>query len=102
LENQHNTKIWSLIKIKIGDTDWPFFVLSNSWKNEDKYVLLLSCSLIPLLDKNEEAALTFLGWFDDEQIALNHSQNTSFLALSYPLRKIEELKEKIGSMDYLK
>jgi hypothetical protein len=62
--------------------------------------LLLFCEAISRLDDQEYSALMFMGGFDPREIALNHSRDTSFLALSYPTSSYQHLGKKLGSVDY--
>lgn len=79
------------------------FILSNNVEltDEKKHIIILSCEIIPPLNKNSEGNLVFVGWFDHRDIARNAQKKTSFLALMYPLENINELKEKIWSIDFL-
>lgn len=98
-----------------GNLEGPWYTLQRSGGNHvrgavirDRFLshdepcyLLLSCEGIPRLDKEKYAALTFLGGFDPPAIALNHSLDTSFLALSYPTSSYDKLINTIGTVDYV-
>lgn len=71
-------------------------------KSRDAPYLLLTCEAIPLIDKDKYSTLIFVGGFDRTEIALNHSQDTTFLTLAYPATQTyEELLSQIGSVDHV-
>jgi len=77
------------------------FLVSSLLNNPSKdYVLTISCQKVPLLDKSGEPCLTFIGGFDDYDIAIDKNKETSFLGLSYPTTNQEQLKNTIGSIDF--
>jgi len=63
-------------------------------------VLLLSCEPLMRLDQNRESSLVFLGGFDPPRIVDDVTQPTTVLAFSYPLTNPDELRERIGSIDF--
>jgi hypothetical protein len=65
----------------------------------DNRILAVSCEGIPRLDRDQDSALTFIGGFDREETANDLTRTTSFLALSYPIRDVQALKGKLGSID---
>lgn len=63
-------------------------------------VLIIRCQEVKLLNKKDDAALTFIGGFDEPEIALNPSKETSFLSLLYPISNKNEMEKRLGTIDY--
>lgn len=77
------------------------FLIKHPFENStNDNMILLTCEVIPTLDKNNYSALTFIGGFDPIEKVFNHNVDTSFLALSYPVENYEELKNRIECIDY--
>lgn len=69
----------------------------------EKYALLLTCESIPRLDQDRDSTLTFVGGFEKPEIALDHSKDSTFLALAYPTAgDFSELEAQIGSIDLMR
>jgi len=64
------------------------------------YVLTITYDEIQKVSKEEYSCLTFIAGFDPKTITRNHSLDTTFLSFIYPMEGIEELKNKIGCLDY--
>lgn len=62
--------------------------------------MLITCESIPKLDKSKETALFFIGAFDKREITNDLSKTTTFLVLSYPTTDMDEIKRRVGSIDY--
>lgn len=78
------------------------FLLSPPLNNPmSRYILLVICEAIPILDKKEPTALTFIGGFDPPDVINNLSVDTKFLALSYPASNYRRLLKQLGSIDYM-
>lgn len=79
------------------------FLITHPFKHIDQnYVLLLVCEEIPIIDKNRESALTFIGGFDHPDILNDLTKDTTFLALLYPASNYDELIKQIGSIDLVR
>ena len=66
----------------------------------EEYILFLTCQKNEASLKSDvKSHLTFLGGFDSKEITHNHLQDTSCLALTYPIEYYEKLIHKIGSVD---
>ena len=87
--------------IKFGKSVRDAFPLSAPIGNKlEEYVLLISCEIIPKIDKKSDSALIFIGGFDDVSIAKDITKQTTFLVLSYPVSDYKDLINRIGSIDY--
>lgn len=85
-----------------GKKYWAF-LLGHPYDVENKdSVLMLTCEAVPKLDKDEESALTFIGGFDHPKTVNDTKVDTTFLAFSYPIQNHEELKHKLGSIDFVR
>ena len=82
-----------------GKTGLSFLISSPFNQLRDK-ILAIFLEEIPLLDKQNTTALTFIGGFDKPEIVNNIQIDTSFLALSYPAENYDDLKTTIGSVDF--
>jgi len=71
-------------------------------KTKEKYLLMIMCEAMPMLDKDSISALTFIGGFDPPKIVHDQTRDTTFLAISYPAHNYSELKQRIGSIDFLR
>ena len=63
--------------------------------------LLFMCEAIPKINKSNSATLSFIGGFDERSIVEDQTKDSTFLALVYPAENIEELTQKIGSIDFI-
>lgn len=84
---------------RIGST----FVCSSpdGTPGQDRF-LLLSCEPLPRLDQARESSLVFLGGFDAPAVVNDRSRPTTALAFSYPIPNAAELRQRIGSIDFLR
>ena len=79
------------------------FLLSPTIGNPmQEFALLLTCEGVPKLSQTEKTCITFIGGFDPLSVINNLAVDTSMLALSYPASNYEELKESVGSIDWVK
>lgn len=62
--------------------------------------LFLAPVEIPPMASDEGSCLIFLGGFDPGDVALDLSNDTSFLCLKYPCSNPQELRKTIGSVDH--
>ena len=73
-----------------------------SGHKSENTIVLLNCEIVPRIDKDSEAHLSFIGGFDEKSVALDQSKETTFLFFAYPANNIDELTQKIGSIDFKK
>ena len=66
---------------------------------QDRF-LLLSCEATPALDKGRSASLVFLGGFDSFDVVNDLSRSCQVLAFSYPVENADELRRRLGSIDF--
>ena len=98
--SQFGSKPWFICEKSDGSTAFGMLLRDAFLESGEDY-LLLTCEAIPLVDKGRFSTLTFVGGFDRREIALDHAQDTSFLALAYPATEsYEELRDQIGSVDH--
>ncbi len=78
----------------------PAFLMSppKGWPL-DSLVLFLSCEKTPALDEGRDSVLSFIGGFDHPDIALDHAEDTYFLALQYPADDFSELQKQLDTID---
>jgi hypothetical protein len=62
--------------------------------------LLISCEPLPRLDQARESSLLFMAGFDRAAAMNDVSQSVTFLALSYPAEDVDDLRRRIGSIDF--
>ena len=87
------------IQTSDGLTRFGLFVAPPEGQRFDDTVLFLGIKETPVLSKEDGAHLIFLGGFDPVSIALDHSQDSEFLAFAYPCSDFERLKNLIGCID---
>lgn len=85
-----------------GEKAWGILLANPHRLQGEEYILLLICEPIPLLDKEQEAALTFIGGFDPSNIVNDRSIATTFLAFTYPVKNLDELARELGSIDFIR
>jgi hypothetical protein len=77
---------------------YPAFIVGSP--HDKKHVLLLTCipqdSVSPTHD-----LMMFLGGFDRPSRITRSKRSTRFLAFLYPADDYEELKKRLGSIDYI-
>jgi len=78
----------------------PMFLIGppKGWPM-DKYFLCVSCEEIGDYEKGQDAAMLFIGGFDDPSRVYDLSQSSTFLCSSYPVSNYKELLAQIGSID---
>ena len=64
--------------------------------------ILLTCEIVPRVDNANEAHLSFMGGYDNKSVVLDITKETSFLFFAYPHNNIDELIQKIGTVDFRK
>lgn len=100
---QTGTRPWLICERSDGTKVGGALIADPFIKSRELHYLLLTCEGIPRLDKDRHSTLTFLGGFDPSAIALNHTKDTSFLAMAYPAtQSYEEMVKQIGTVDYVK
>lgn len=62
--------------------------------------LVISCEAWPRLDVSCDSLLLFVGGFDSGANMDNPAQSVSFLAMSYPAKNFEDLRRRLGSIDF--
>lgn len=98
--SQVGQKPWFVTEKSDGSRGFGMLIQDTFLQSQDPYYLLLTCEAIPILDKGRYSTLTFVGGFDRREIAFDHNQDTSFLALAYPSTdSYEDLLRRIGSVD---
>jgi hypothetical protein len=76
-------------------------IIQNPYLTEpERSYLLLFVESTPLLDADRHSTLLFMGGFDQLRTALDHTKDTSFLALAYPSATHHTLLAKLGTVDY--
>jgi hypothetical protein len=79
----------------------PGFLLSTPLgRPGEGRILMLTCEGVPSLTTDEETTLTFIGGFDPPAIVADESKPTTMLALMYPAITAEELRPRLGSIDF--
>ena len=66
-----------------------------------RHVLLLTCDEHPTLGTDPEAFM-FYGGFDPRDAIVDPNKEAGFLAFHYPIVNADELKQKIGSVDFIR
>jgi hypothetical protein len=61
--------------------------------------LLLYCEPLPRLDQSRESSMLFIGGFDAAAVMNDVDTPVTFLAFSYPAESVEDLRQRIGSID---
>lgn len=84
-----------------GTIRHAFLISSPPGTPGERRVLLLSCEPLPRLDRTRPASLLFLGGFDPPDVVNDLSKATSVLAFSYPIENADELRRRIGSIDFI-
>jgi hypothetical protein len=64
------------------------------------HVLAVSCIPIPSLGPQPEI-FVFCGGFDPQEVMRDNSRQGGFLSFIYPVTAAEELRERVGSVDYV-
>lgn len=73
-----------------------FFVANP---DETRHVLVLTCMPEESLGPNHHVMM-FYGGFDPPSVVFNAKKASQFIALLYPVNDFEELKKRLGSIDY--
>ncbi len=69
----------------------------------DSYTLVLTCqSIKPISQKENESSLLFIGGFDSDKVMNNFDIDTKMLVMSYPVDNLQELKQRLGCIDYIR
>lgn len=102
-----------LVKNIVGDVEGPIvpvetnsgekgvaFLVGDPIRREHEKIMLITGKAIPRLDKNTDTALTFIGGFDHVEIINNTNLGTTFLALAYPVSDYNEMRKKLGTVDF--
>ena len=61
--------------------------------------LLLYCEPLPRLDEAQESSMLFVGGFDSANEMNDADKPVTFLAFSYPAKNVEQLRQRLGSID---
>jgi hypothetical protein len=62
--------------------------------------LLIYCEPLPRLDQSRETSMLFVGGFDSAEAMRDVGRDVSFLAFSYPAEDVEDLRRRLGSLDF--
>ena len=62
--------------------------------------LMVYCEPLPRLDQNRESSMLFVGGFESADAMNDTERAMSFLAFSYPTEDVEDLRQRLGSMDF--
>jgi hypothetical protein len=61
--------------------------------------LLLYCEPLPRLDQTRESSMLFFGGFDSATAMNDANTPVTLLAFSYPAENVEDLRQRLGSID---
>jgi hypothetical protein len=61
--------------------------------------LLIYWEPVPLFDQSQESSMLFIGGFDSGDAMNDVERDVSFLAFSYPVQNVEDLRRRLGSLD---
>lgn len=62
--------------------------------------MMLTCESVPKLTNEPGSHLTFAGGFDTRETIAKYNGDIKFLSLIYPIVDFEEMKKKIGDIDF--
>ena len=62
--------------------------------------LLISIHPLGVVDVNRPTSLVFIGGFDSSAVMNDPTVPASLLALSYPAENVDELRDRIGTIDF--
>jgi hypothetical protein len=82
-----------------GLTTRPACLVASPYTNA-RHVLALSCEPIPTLGPEPEIFM-FYGGFDPAETMMDVTKEAGFLAFLYPIREVEAIRERVGSVDYV-
>jgi len=101
-EQDHEiSKPTAYVKDKSGAVR-PSFLISPLEGNLSAHsILMLMAEAIPKMSHEIESLLVFIGGFDPNAVADDLSRKTDFLAFQYPAVNYEDLKNRIGSIDFI-
>ena len=74
------------------------FLIASPFSNAE-HVLVLTCEPIPRVDQSPEA-LIFYGGFDSREVMDDLTKEAGFLAFIYPVSNADDLKRRIGTIDF--
>ncbi len=74
------------------------FLIASPHDNAE-HVLLLTCEAIPSLGPAPESLL-FYGGFDPRKVMEDVTKDVEFLAFMYPVSDADDLKQRIGTVDF--
>jgi hypothetical protein len=84
-----------------GKVKRTFLIGPPQGSEMERYVLMVNCEGVQLINKAEEAVLVFIAGFDPPSKTGDSSSDTSFLCASYPASNYNKLAVQIGSVDIL-
>jgi hypothetical protein len=64
------------------------------------FCMVISIELQARLDQSRTTSLLFVGGFDTREVMNDLSMSVSFLALSYPAEDLDDLRARLGSIDF--
>jgi hypothetical protein len=62
--------------------------------------VLIYCESMPKLDQGRESSMLFVSGFDSAAAMNDVTRAVSFLAFSYPADNVEDLRRRLGSIDF--
>jgi hypothetical protein len=65
-----------------------------------RHVLAITCEAIPKLGPEPEMFM-FYGGFDPAEVVNDTTRGAGFLAFLYPISEADEMRERLGSVDYI-
>jgi hypothetical protein len=95
-------RIGPRLPLRMGNGDLICgFGIGNPHNMRDQTLLCITCQSMPrLLDRTPQGAMLFIGGFDPPEQATASDRRTSFLAFSYPTDNFDEIRQRLGSIDY--
>jgi hypothetical protein len=102
LKGNFSDRIGPFLSYRIEEGDLSNgFLIANPHDLSDQTVIFVTFHKIPRLDAHREAAMTFIGGFDPAEQVVGSVRATSMLVLNYPAENFEELRNQLGSVDYI-
>ena len=88
-----------MIETSPGERKIGEFVAPPLGTKFDDILLFMAAEEMPHFTTDFSAQLLFLGGFDSDKVALDHTRDADFLAFAYPCSNIKELTKQIGTID---
>lgn len=102
LKGEYPDRIGPILSYRIGEGEvMTGFCIGNPHDLSDQTLLLIRFQAVPRLDRNREAAMMFVGGFDPPEQTVDPTRTTSMLVLNYPAENFDDLRNQLGSVDYV-